>query len=41
MVKINVFWGMVLWWLIIVTSVVEELADFNFCIQAAFKDYLQ
>jgi len=41
MKKVNFFWGMVLCWLIKVTSVVEELADFNFCIQAAYKDYLQ
>jgi hypothetical protein len=41
MMEINVFWGMVLCWQIIVTSVVEELAAFNFCIQAAYKDYLQ
>jgi len=41
MMKINVFWGMALFWLIIVTSVVEELVAFNFCMQAAYKDYLQ
>jgi len=41
MKKINAFWGIVLCWLIIVISVVEELAAFNFCIQAAYKDYLQ
>jgi hypothetical protein len=35
MKKINVFWGMMLCWLMIITSAVEELDAFNFCIQAA------
>jgi hypothetical protein len=41
MKKMNVIWGMVLCWLIMVTSVVEELVAFNFCIRATYKDYLQ